>query len=146
MSWRPRRRPAPLRVGRQTVTVGRLAGEFQDHQNLDLWVDLFEVTARNAALGTPLSVSQPSPERTEPSPNAERLRIAMGWNRLPEMSPERAAEFEVELARHDEEVSPLLRQARRVIETRVFDTQPSLHSFEATTSRSDCGRTPTTTS
>ena len=49
-------------------------------------------------------MSQPSPERTEPSPNAERLRIAMGWDRLPEMSAERAAEFEAELARHDEEV------------------------------------------
>ena len=49
-------------------------------------------------------MSEPSPERTEPSLNGERLRIAMGWDRLPEMSPEREAEFEAELARHDEEV------------------------------------------
>jgi hypothetical protein len=49
-------------------------------------------------------MSQPTPERTQPSPNAERLRIAMGWDRLPEMSPEERAAFEAEERRIDEEV------------------------------------------
>lgn len=49
-------------------------------------------------------MNQPLPKPTGPSPNAERLRIAMGWDRLPEMSPEQAAEFDAELARHDEEI------------------------------------------
>jgi hypothetical protein len=49
-------------------------------------------------------MTQPSPERTEPSPNAERLRVAMGWERLPEMTPEQREEFDAELLRRDEEV------------------------------------------
>jgi hypothetical protein len=49
-------------------------------------------------------MSQPSLERTEPSPNAERLRVAMGWERLPEMTDEQRAEFDAELRRRDEEV------------------------------------------
>ena len=49
-------------------------------------------------------MSQPTPERTEPSPNAERLRVAMGWDRLPEITPEERAEFQAELARRDEEI------------------------------------------
>jgi hypothetical protein len=49
-------------------------------------------------------MTQSPSERTQPSPNAERLRVAMGWDRLPEMSPEDAAEFRAELARHDEEI------------------------------------------
>jgi hypothetical protein len=49
-------------------------------------------------------MSQPSPERTEPSPNAERLRVAMGWERLPEMTTEQREEFDAELRRRDEEV------------------------------------------
>jgi hypothetical protein len=51
-----------------------------------------------------LSMSQPTPERTEPSTKAERLRIAMGWDRLPETTPEEQAEFDAELARRDEEI------------------------------------------
>ena len=49
-------------------------------------------------------MSQPSPERTEPSPNAERLRVALGWDRLPEISPEKDAEFRAKLAEQDEEI------------------------------------------
>jgi hypothetical protein len=50
-------------------------------------------------------MSQPSPERTESSPNAaERLRVALGWERLLETTPEQQAEFDAELARRDEEI------------------------------------------
>lgn len=49
-------------------------------------------------------MSQPSSERTEPSTNAERLRVALGWDRVPETTPEEQAEFDAELARRDEEV------------------------------------------
>ena len=49
-------------------------------------------------------MSQPSSERTEPSSNAERLRIALGWESLPETTPEEQAEFDAELARRDEEI------------------------------------------
>ena len=49
-------------------------------------------------------MSQPTPERTVPSPNAERLRIAMGWDQLPDMSPEQRAAFEAEERRIDDEV------------------------------------------
>ena len=31
-----------------------------------------------------------------PSPNAERLRVAMGWDKLPEMTPEERAKFDAE--------------------------------------------------
>jgi hypothetical protein len=102
-------RPAARAVARGRIirvtaaSLMRLAGEFQA---IRTWT--FGSTVSRSLRATPrwypLSVSQPSHERIEPSPNAERLRIAMGWDRLPEMSPERAAEFEAELARHDEEV------------------------------------------
>ncbi|GAA0940718.1 hypothetical protein [Virgisporangium aurantiacum] len=49
-------------------------------------------------------MSQPSSERTEPSASAERLRVALGWERLPETTPEEQAEFDAELARRDEEI------------------------------------------
>jgi hypothetical protein len=37
------------------------------------------------------------------SPNAERLREAMGWDRLPEMTPEQRAAYEAANERADEE-------------------------------------------
>jgi hypothetical protein len=49
-------------------------------------------------------MSQSTPDQTRSSPNAERLRVAMGWDRLPLMSPERLAEFEAEQRELDEEV------------------------------------------
>jgi hypothetical protein len=49
-------------------------------------------------------MTQSPSERTQPSPNAERLRVALGWDRLPEMTPEEQAEFDAELARRDEEI------------------------------------------
>jgi hypothetical protein len=49
-------------------------------------------------------MSQPSPERTQPSPNAERLRVAMGWEQLPEMTPEQRQAFEAEERQADEQV------------------------------------------
>ena len=45
-----------------------------------------------------------SSERTEPNTSAERLRVALGWDRLPETTPEEQAEFDAELARRDEEI------------------------------------------
>lgn len=44
------------------------------------------------------------PHQNQPSPNAERLRVAMGWDRLPEMTPEELAEFEAKERRIDEEL------------------------------------------
>jgi hypothetical protein len=51
-----------------------------------------------------LGMSQATPDRTQPSPNAERLREALGWERLPEMSPERQAEFDARQKQFDEEI------------------------------------------
>jgi hypothetical protein len=49
-------------------------------------------------------MSQSSQESTEPSSSEERLRVALGWDRLPETTPEQQAEFDAELARRDEEI------------------------------------------
>lgn len=49
-------------------------------------------------------MTQATPDRTQPSSNAERLRVALGWERLPEMSPEEREAFEAEERRVDEEV------------------------------------------
>jgi hypothetical protein len=49
-------------------------------------------------------MSQPTPERIQPTPSEERLRAALGWERLPETTPEEQAEFDAELARRDEEI------------------------------------------
>jgi hypothetical protein len=38
-----------------------------------------------------------------PSPNAERLRQAMGWEKLPEMTPEQLARFDEDNRRAEEE-------------------------------------------
>ena len=43
-------------------------------------------------------------DQSQSSPNSERLRIAMGWDRLPLMSPQERAEFEAEQRRFDEEI------------------------------------------
>jgi hypothetical protein len=45
-----------------------------------------------------------TPDRTRSSPNAERLRVAMGWDRLPEMSPDEREKFEADQRQLDEEV------------------------------------------
>ena len=42
-----------------------------------------------------------TPDRLQPSPNAERLRIALGWDRLPEMTAEQREAFDAELRRRD---------------------------------------------
>jgi hypothetical protein len=49
-------------------------------------------------------MTQPSSERTEPSPNAERLRVAMGWERLPEMTSAERQAFEAEEQQVDEQI------------------------------------------
>ena len=51
-----------------------------------------------------LSMTHPSQESVQPSPSEERLRVALGWERLPETTPEQQAEFDAELARRDEEI------------------------------------------
>jgi hypothetical protein len=38
-----------------------------------------------------------------PSPNAERLREALGWERLPAITPERQAEIDTKFTEADEE-------------------------------------------
>jgi len=42
--------------------------------------------------------------RVQPSPNAEQLRVAMGWERLPEMTPEERQAFEAAERKVDEQV------------------------------------------
>jgi hypothetical protein len=49
-------------------------------------------------------MTQSPPERTKPSPNAERFRVAMGWERLPEMTPDERQAFDAEEQRIDEQV------------------------------------------
>jgi hypothetical protein len=49
-------------------------------------------------------MSQTTPDQTQTSSNAERLRVAMGWERLPEMSPEQREIFDAEQRRFDEEI------------------------------------------
>jgi hypothetical protein len=49
-------------------------------------------------------MSQATPDQTQPSTNAERLRQAMGWDRLPEMSQEQREKFDAEQRRFDEEI------------------------------------------
>lgn len=49
-------------------------------------------------------MDQASPDRTQHSPNAERLRVALGWDRLPEMTPVEREAFEAEQRELDEEV------------------------------------------
>ncbi len=45
----------------------------------------------------------PDSDRQTPSPNAERLRQALGWDRLPEMTPNQREAYEAanEQARED---------------------------------------------
>jgi hypothetical protein len=49
-------------------------------------------------------MSQATPDQTQPTSNAERLRLAMGWEHLPEMSPEEREKFDAEQRRFDEEI------------------------------------------
>lgn len=49
-------------------------------------------------------MSQATPDQTQPASNAERLREAMGWERLPEMSPDRREEFDADQRRFDDEI------------------------------------------
>ena len=49
-------------------------------------------------------MSQATPDQTQPASNAERLRQAMGWERLPEMGAEERAKFDAEQRRFDEEI------------------------------------------
>jgi hypothetical protein len=49
-------------------------------------------------------MSQATPDQAQPTSNAERLRQAMGWERLPEMSPDQRASFDAEQRRFDEEI------------------------------------------
>jgi hypothetical protein len=58
-------------------------------------------------------MSQPTPERTEPSTKAERLRVALGWESLPETTSEGQAEFDAE--------------------TRVFDHTAIIALFQGST-------------
>jgi hypothetical protein len=58
-------------------------------------------------------MSQKTPDRRQPSPNAERLRVAMGWDELPRMTPEERAEFEAEQRWVDEEVRRYYGKATR---------------------------------
>ena len=48
-------------------------------------------------------MSQATPDQTHPSPNAERVREALGWDRLPELTAEEREEFDAEQRRADEE-------------------------------------------
>jgi hypothetical protein len=48
-------------------------------------------------------MTQPERPDTTHSPNAERLRQAMGWERLPEMTPEQRERFEAENRRAEDE-------------------------------------------
>jgi hypothetical protein len=45
----------------------------------------------------------PSEHTSSHSPNAERLREALGWDRLPEMTPEQREAFDEANRRADEE-------------------------------------------
>jgi hypothetical protein len=49
-------------------------------------------------------MSHATPDQTQPTSNAERLRQAMGWERLPEMSPEERTRFDAEQQRFDDEI------------------------------------------
>jgi hypothetical protein len=49
-------------------------------------------------------MTQPSQESIQPSSSEERLRVALGWGRLPETTPEQQAVFDAELARRDEDI------------------------------------------
>jgi hypothetical protein len=49
-------------------------------------------------------MSQATPDQTQPTSNAERLRLAMGWDRLPEMSVEEREKFDADQRRFDEEI------------------------------------------
>ena len=47
-------------------------------------------------------MSESQPSTGQPSPHAEQLRQAMGWDRLPEMTPEQLAAFDAAEAEADE--------------------------------------------
>ena len=49
-------------------------------------------------------MSEATPDQAQPTSNAERLRVAMGWERLPETRAEEREKFDAEQRRFDEEI------------------------------------------
>jgi hypothetical protein len=50
-----------------------------------------------------MTATPPNRADHAPSPNAERLRQAMGWEKLPEMTPEQRVKFDEDNRRAEEE-------------------------------------------
>jgi hypothetical protein len=59
---------------------------------------------QRSRIGTVECMSQATPGQAQPASNAERLRVAMGWERLPEMSAEEREKFDADQRRFDEEI------------------------------------------